>query len=78
MAGRRKFTREFKLEAVKLVRDRGVTMAQAARDLDLNVNVLRTNLGCIWGANRSETPKRPPSRRPSVFLSNCPTTTYQK
>ncbi len=42
MAGRRKFTREFKLEAVKLVRDRGVTMAQAARDLDLNVNVLRS------------------------------------
>ena len=27
---RRKFSREFKLEAVKLVRDRGVTMAQAA------------------------------------------------
>lgn len=27
---RRKFTREFKLEAVKLVRERGVTMAQAA------------------------------------------------
>ena len=42
MAGRRKFTREFKLEAVKLVRDRGVTTSQAARDLDLNVNVLRS------------------------------------
>jgi transposase len=42
MAGRRKFTREFKLEAVKLVRDRGVATAQAARDLDLNVNVLRS------------------------------------
>ena len=38
---RRKFSREFKLEAVKLVRDRGVSMAQAARDLDLHVNVLR-------------------------------------
>ena len=38
---RRKFSREFKLEAVKLVRDRGVTMAQAARDLDLHINVLR-------------------------------------
>ena len=32
---RRKFSREFKLEAVKLVRERGVSMAQAARDLDL-------------------------------------------
>jgi transposase len=38
---RRKFSREFKLEAVKLVRDRGVTVVQAARDLDLHVNVLR-------------------------------------
>lgn len=38
---RRKFSREFKLEAVKLVRDRGVTMAQAARDLGLHINALR-------------------------------------
>ncbi len=30
---RRKFTREFQLEAVKLIQDRGVTVAQAARDL---------------------------------------------
>lgn len=28
---RPKFTREFKLEAVKLIRERGVTVAQAAR-----------------------------------------------
>jgi transposase len=38
---RRKFSREFKLEAVKLVRERGVAIAQAARDLDLHENVLR-------------------------------------
>lgn len=38
---RRKFSREFKLEAVKLVRERGVTAVQAARDLDLHENVLR-------------------------------------
>jgi len=38
---RRTFTREFKLEAVKLVRDRGVTVAQAARDLGVHGNVLR-------------------------------------
>jgi transposase len=38
---RRKFSREFKFEAVKLVRERGVTVAQAARDLDLHENVLR-------------------------------------
>ncbi len=39
---RRKFSRELKLEAVKLVRDRGETMAQAARDLDLHINALRS------------------------------------
>jgi transposase len=38
---RRKFSREFKLEAVKLVVERSVGFAQAARDLDLHVNVLR-------------------------------------
>jgi transposase-like protein len=30
---RRKYTRAFKLEAVKLIRERGVTVAQASRDL---------------------------------------------
>jgi transposase len=38
---RRRFSREFKLEAVKLVRERGVSAAQAARDLDVHENVLR-------------------------------------
>jgi transposase len=38
---KRKFNREFKLEAVNLVKDRGVSIAQASRDLDLNHNVLR-------------------------------------
>lgn len=37
---RRKFSREFKLEAVRLVKDRGVAVAQAARDLDVHENVL--------------------------------------
>ena len=37
----RKFSREFKLEAVKLVKERGVSVAQAARDLDVHENVLR-------------------------------------
>jgi len=41
MRARRKHSREFKVEAVRLVRERGVTMAQAARDLDLSVTVLR-------------------------------------
>ncbi|MCF1484528.1 transposase, partial [Agrobacterium vitis] len=38
---RRIFSREYKLEAVKLFRERGVTIAQAARDLDVHENVLR-------------------------------------
>src|SRR5260370_3826669 len=38
---RRGFTREFKVEAVKLVRERGVAVAQAGRDLDVHENVLR-------------------------------------
>ena len=41
MGTRRQFSREFKLEAVKLVKHRGVAVAQAARDLDVHENVLR-------------------------------------
>lgn len=41
MASRRRFSREYKLEAVRLVVERGVSMSQAARDLDLHVNSLR-------------------------------------
>jgi transposase len=38
---RRQFSREFKLEAVRLVTERGVSCAQAARELGLHENVLR-------------------------------------
>ncbi|WP_295691596.1 IS3 family transposase [uncultured Maricaulis sp.] len=38
---RRQFSREFKREAVQLVLERGVSVAQAARDLDLHQTVLR-------------------------------------
>ena len=41
MATRRQFSREFKVEAVKLVAERGVSISQAARDLDLGETVLR-------------------------------------
>jgi|SRR6218665_1934912 len=41
MGTRRQFNREFKLEAIKLVRERGVSVAQAARDIDVHENVLR-------------------------------------
>jgi transposase len=42
MERRRRHGREFKLEAVRLVRERGVTVAQAALDLDIHPNLLRS------------------------------------
>ena len=41
MGARRTFSKEFKVEAVRLVVERRVTVAQAARDLEVHVNVLR-------------------------------------
>src|SRR3954453_4286880 len=38
---RRQFTREFKLEAVRLIKDRGVSYVQASQDLDVHVSQLR-------------------------------------
>jgi transposase len=37
---RRKFTREFKEEAVKLVTEQGYKISEAARSMDIGVNVL--------------------------------------
>jgi transposase len=39
---RRKFTREFKLEAVRLIEQRGVSFAQASQDLSVHVSQLRS------------------------------------
>jgi transposase len=39
---RRKHTREFKVEAVRLITERGVSYAQASRDLGVHANSLRT------------------------------------
>lgn len=50
---RRKFTREFKVEAVKLIQERGVTVAQAARDLGVHGTVLRR-----WVRERSVDPQQ--------------------
>ena len=51
---RRKFTREFKVEAVKLIQERGVTVAQASRDLGVQGSVLRR-----WGRRLSPMRHRP-------------------
>ena len=37
---RRKFSREFEIEAVRLVRERGVSAAQASRDIAVHENVV--------------------------------------
>lgn len=39
--GRRKFSREFKLGAVQLIQQQGVSFAQVQRDLDVHESVLR-------------------------------------
>ena len=39
---RRKFTREFKLEAVRLIKQRGVSYAQAGQDLAVHQSQLRS------------------------------------
>ncbi len=38
---RRQFTREFKLEAVRLIKDRGVSYGQASQDLGVHQSQLR-------------------------------------
>ena len=40
MAARKQYTKEFKHEAVHLVTEQGVSLAQAARDLGLRENLL--------------------------------------
>lgn len=49
---RRKFTKEFKFEAVKLVTERGVAVAQAARDLDL----AESSFSACWSTTASPAP----------------------
>ena len=38
---RKRYAREFELEAVRLVKERGVSVAQASRDLGVHANILR-------------------------------------
>ena len=45
---RRKFSREFKIEAVRWVGERGVSVAQASRDIDVHEKVVRKWGEGIW------------------------------
>jgi transposase len=40
MQQRKQYTKEFKLDAVSLVKEQGYTRAEAARSLDINANML--------------------------------------
>lgn len=48
---KRSYSDEFKLEAVKLILERGVSVAQAARDLGVSANVLH-----LWKKKYQENP----------------------
>ena len=38
---RRQFSREFKVQAVKMVTEQGLSVSEVARDLDVNPNLIR-------------------------------------
>jgi len=63
--GRRTFNREFKLEAVRLVRDRGLSVAQACRDLEIAESVLRRWMRETEADPRHAFPGREARRRAS-------------
>ena len=71
---RRVFSREFKLEAVKLVTERGVAVAQAARDLDVAESVLRRWMRDVAADTRHAAMARcgPSSRKSIVFAERSP------
>ena len=48
---RRRFNVEFKQEALRLVRERGVSVAQAAEEMEIHQNMLRTWLKAVGPIN---------------------------
>jgi hypothetical protein len=66
----RTFSREYKIEAVKLVTERGVSVAQACRDLDVAESVSRCWLRDVgWGSDCHWSEERPQCRSADVRLS---------
>jgi transposase len=65
LSGRKKYSKEFKLDAVSLVLDQGYSRAEAARSLGLNSNMLcrwvleqRTDDGQAFRGNGKLTPEQ--------------------
>jgi transposase len=54
MQQRRKFSREFKLEAVNMVLGRGVSIAQVARDLGVNQNLISRWVRAVQPSNEDK------------------------
>jgi hypothetical protein len=60
MVTRRQFSREFKIEAVKLVTERGVAASQAAKDLDFTRTCCAS--GCVSSVATRSRPFRATGR----------------
>ena len=62
---RRTYTREFKVEAVKLVTEQGYSVAEAARSLGIGENLLRSWKQALEAAGRPGLPRpgQPPRLR---------------
>ncbi len=70
MATRKKYSKEFKLDAVSLVTDQGYTRTEAARSLDINANMLgrwvkehQADEGQAFRGNGKLTPEQEEIRR---------------
>jgi len=73
MATRKTYTHDFKLDAVKLVTERGLSRARVARDLGIGTQTLRN-----WLRALAANPPRPRAPTPSNWppcgerMSCCP------
>ncbi len=67
--GRRSYTPGFKHEAVKLVRERGMTVSQASRDLGSHVHVLRKRVAHAAANGAAAFPSRGKQRPDDAKVS---------
>jgi len=74
---RKKYSKEFKLDAVSLVLDQGYSRAEAARNLGLNSNMLgrwvseqRTDVGQAFRGNGKLTPEQEEIRKLKSQVKN--------